>query len=90
MLELEDTLAEVLKTDLSSLSFSHTPFSEAKHEARALKEKREKGEPKTLSPAFLVCCSMGWEWGGWNNCLSTHRMPLDDLFKAARQEADLG
>lgn len=52
MLELEDTLAEVLKTDLSSLSFSHTPFSEAKHEARALKEKRERGSPKLSAQHF--------------------------------------
>lgn len=92
MLELEDTRAEVLKTDLSSLFFSHTPLSEAKHEARALKEKRGKGKPKTLSPAFLVCSSSAWDGseGGWNNCLSTRRMPFDDLFKAARQKADLG
>lgn len=55
MLELEDTLAEVLKTDLSSLSFSHTPFSEAKHEARALKEKKWKGgggSPKLSAQHF--------------------------------------
>lgn len=52
MLELEDTLAEVLKTDLSSLSFSHTPFSEAKHEARALKEKRERGGAQNSQPSI--------------------------------------
>lgn len=53
MLELEDTLAEVLKTDLSSLSFSHTPFSEAKREARALKEKkRERGSPRLSAQHF--------------------------------------
>lgn len=39
-LEPEDTLAEVLKTDLTSHSLSHTPFSEANHEAGALKIKK--------------------------------------------------